>query len=196
MKPRLLVPTIPVAALMDAYTEGRFPMCHEDGNLYWHDPDPRALFPLHAVEPDTRTRRALRSDRFLYSRDKAFRAVVEACAERPETWLDDRLIASYAALHEAGHAHSVEVWQEERLVGGIYGVVMGAAFFGESMFNRVPNAGKLAFHTLVQHLNARGFVLFDTQYINDFTAKLGAVEVPRAEFRRSLAQALSVVAEF
>lgn len=196
MNPLVLVPTIPVEALLEAYSEGRFPMCHEDGNLYWHDPDPRAVFPLHQLEPDARTRRALRSPRYSYMADSAFDAVLGGCAQRPETWLDQRLIASYKALHAAGHAHSVEVWEQGELVGGIYGVSMGGAFFGESMFNRVPNAGKLAFYTLVAHLRTRGFTLFDTQYMNEFTAKLGAVEVPRAVFRRSLAQALSMAAVF
>lgn len=190
MIPSVLVPTIPVDVLLEAYGEGRFPMCHEDGNLYWHDPDPRALFQLHALEPNERTRRALRSKRFRYSKDMAFNAVIEGCSAREETWLDHRLIASYQALHAAGYAHSVEVWENELLVGGIYGVALGGAFFGESMFNRVPNAGRLAFHTLVRHLVQQGFTLFDTQYINDFTAQLGAVELPRADFRRSLAQAL------
>lgn len=190
MIPAVLVPTIPVDVLLEAYSEGRFPMCHEDGNLYWHDPDPRALFQLQALEPDERTRRALRSKRFSYSKDRAFNAVVERCGDREETWLDHRLIATYQALHTAGYAHSVEIWENELLVGGIYGVALGGAFFAESMFNRVPNAGKLAFYSLVHHLKQQGYTLFDTQYINEFTAQLGAVEVPRVEFRRSLAQAL------
>jgi len=192
----VLIPTIPVDVLLEAYGEGRFPMCHEDGNLYWHEPDPRAVFPLHAVAPNARAQRALRSKRFNYSMDQEFGAVIEACAQRPETWIDDRLIASYVALHRAGHAHSVEVWEEERLVGGIYGVALGGAFFGESMFDRVSNAGKLAFYTLLHHLKKQGFILFDTQYINEFTAQLGAVEVGRNEFRRSLAQALPLQVKF
>lgn len=196
MNPAVLVPTIPVEELLEAYNEGRFPMCHEDSNLYWHDPDPRAVFPLQALEPNERTLRALRSKRFTYSKDSAFNAVIEACAEREETWLDHRLIASYQALHAAGFAHSVEVWEEGRLVGGIYGVALGGAFFGESMFNRVPNAGKLAFYTLLEHLKQHGFTLFDTQYINAFTAQLGAVEVRCAEFRRTLAQALPLTVKF
>lgn len=186
-----LVPVIPVDALLDAYSEGRFPMCHEDGALYWHDPDPRAIFPLDRIDISPRMRRAMRSKRFAITTDRAFAMVIEACAERPETWIDDRLIASYTALHEQGHAHSVEVWEEGRLVGGVYGVAIGGAFFAESMFNRVSNAGKIAFHALADRLKAAGFVLLDTQYINDFTAGLGAIEIPRATFRRSLSLALS-----
>lgn len=181
-----LVPTIPVDALLEAYAEGRFPMCHPDGALYWHDPDPRAVFQLDTVEPDARTARMLRSGRFSTSIDRAFAHVVEACADREETWLDDRLIASYIQLHHAGHAHSVEVWEADRLVGGTYGVSLGSAFFAESMFNRVNNAGKVAFHTLVAHLRQRGYTLLDTQYMNVFTKALGAVELRRSTFRRQL----------
>ena len=186
-----LVPTIPVDALLEAYAAGRFPMCHPDGALYWHDPDPRAVFPLDDVLPDARTARLMRSGRFVTSMDRAFAQVVQGCADREETWLDDRLIASYVELHHAGHAHSVEVWQGAQLVGGIYGVAMGAAFFAESMFNRVSNAGKVAFHTLVAHLRQRGFIVLDTQYINAFTASLGAVEVRRSAFRRQLKAAFA-----
>lgn len=191
-----LVPTIPVDVLLDAYAEGRFPMCHEDGALYWHDPDPRAIIPLDNVVPDTRLQRLMRSGRFELSRDRAFDAVIQGCAQREETWIDDRLIASYKDLHEAGHAHSVEVWENGILVGGIYGVALAGAFFGESMFNRVSNAGKLAFHGLVEHLREQDFILFDTQYINDFTAHLGAHEVRRSTFRSKLAQALLLPTKF
>jgi leucyl/phenylalanyl-tRNA--protein transferase len=187
-----LVPTIPVDALVEAYGQGRFPMCHEDGALYWHDPDPRAVFPLETIRPNVRMEHHMRSPRFRITVDKAFGQVIRACADRPDTWLDERLIASYVALHEAGFAHSVEVWERGTLVGGIYGVSLGGAYFAESMFNRVSNAGKIAFHALVQKLREAGYMLLDTQYINDFTASLGAQEVPRAEFLRSLARALLV----
>lgn len=187
-----LVPTIPVDALLEAYAQGRFPMCHEDGALYWHDPDPRAVFPLDSVLPNARMIRAMRSPRNRVTVDAAFDKVLRACADREDTWLDGRLIASYNALHVAGYAHSVEVWQKGTLVGGIYGVALGGAFFAESMFNRVSNAGKIAFHTLVQKLRTAGYVLIDTQYINPFTASLGAVEIPRAEFLKLLARALQL----
>ena len=183
--------TVPVEVMLEAYQQGFFLMAHEDGELYWHDPDPRAIIPLEAVTMNARMARMMRSPRFQVTKDKAFRKVVEACAERPSTWIDDRIIASYTDLHLAGHAHSVEVWNAGDLVGGIYGVAIGGAFFGESMFNRVPNAGKVAFHRLVEHLRTRGYDLFDTQYINAFTAGLGAVELPREAFRRSLSRALT-----
>jgi len=187
---------IPPEILVKAYRKGLFPMCHEDGELYWHDPDPRAVFTLDTLEPDRRTARIIRSGRFTITRDKAFAEVIAACAEREDTWIDERIKASYVALHRAGHAHSMEAWQGQELVGGIYGVAVGGAFFGESMFTRASNAGKVAFHALVAHLRERGFVLFDSQYINDFTAQLGAVEHPRERFRQDLKAALRLPVTF
>jgi len=187
---------IPVDELLIAYAQGRFPMCHNDGELYWHDPDPRAVFPLHDLMPNTRLARVMRSGKFSVTMDKAFGRVIRACAEREETWIDERIIASFDALHLAGRAHSVETWKDGTLVGGIYGVALNGTFFGESMFNSKPNAGKVAFYHLVQHLQAQGFVLFDTQYINPFTRQLGATEWPRSMFRSALAQALSLNVRF
>jgi leucyl/phenylalanyl-tRNA--protein transferase len=185
------VPVIPVEVLLDSYALGRFPMCHEDGDLYWHDPDPRAVFHLTELRVDAVTSRQVRSGRYRCTLDRAFEDVIRACAGRPETWLDERIVLSYVALHAAGHAHSVECWDGDRLAGGIYGVSIGSAFFGESMFGR-QNAGRAAFHHLAYLLQRSGYVLFDTQYINPFTAGLGAREVPRSLFRRSLAEALAV----
>lgn len=187
---------IPPEILIKAYRKGLFPMCHEDGQLYWHDPDPRAVFPLDTLEPDRRTARIIRSGRFTITRDSAFAEVIAACAGRADTWIDERIKASYVALHRAGHAHSVEAWQDQELVGGIYGVAVGGAFFGESMFTRASNAGKVAFHALVAHLRDRGYVLFDSQYINEFTAQLGAVEHPQARFKQDLKAALKLPVTF
>ncbi|MEO8590990.1 MAG: leucyl/phenylalanyl-tRNA--protein transferase [Flavobacteriales bacterium] len=187
---------IPVDVLVAAYTKGWFPMCHEDGELYWHDPDPRAVFPLDTVAPNARMRTLLRCGRFSTTVDRVFDEVIHACADRDETWIDGRIARSYAAIHQAGQAHSVETWQEGQLVGGIYGVAIGGAFFGESMFSRVSNASKVAFYELVAHLKRQGFVLFDSQYVNPFTRQLGAVEVPRAEFQRTLEQALALPIRF
>ena len=182
--------------MLAAYRRGMFPMRHDDGHLYWHDPDPRAIFPLDRIAPNARLRRLMRSGRFTVRMDRSFPGVVRACADRPDTWIDERIVATYEALHRAGHAHSVETWADGRLVGGLYGVSLGGAFFAESMFNRMPSAGKAAFHALVEHLVERGYTLLDTQYINAFTEQLGAVEVPRAHFRRSLVRALRVSATF
>ena len=187
---------IPVDVLLAAYARGWFPMCHEDGELYWHDPDPRAVFSLDRIDPNARMRTVMRSSQFTTTIDRAFTEVVRACADRTETWIDERIVSSYAALHSAGHAHSVEAWQDDQLVGGIYGVALGGAFFGESMFSRSSNAGKVAFYTLVSSLKQKGFTLFDSQYINDFTRQLGAVEVPRVAFQRTLAQAVALPVRF
>ncbi|MDQ3101075.1 MAG: leucyl/phenylalanyl-tRNA--protein transferase [Bacteroidota bacterium] len=171
-------------------------MAHDDGELYWHDPDPRAIFPLNDLRPDKRTARQLRSDLITVTFDQSFEAVIRACAERKETWIDERIIQSYVGLHELGNAHSVEVWRDRELVGGIYGVSIGGAFFGESMFNRSNNMGRVAFHALAAHLRKRGYVLFDTQYINPFTAQLGAIEISKEQYRRTLAEALLLPVKF
>jgi leucyl/phenylalanyl-tRNA--protein transferase len=165
-------------------------MCHEDGEIHWHDPDPRAVFPLAELRPDAVSARQVRSGRYHCTLDRAFEDVIRACADRSETWLDERLIRSYIPLHAAGHAHSVECWEGDRLAGGIYGISIGSAFFGESMFGR-QNAGRIAFHHLASRLQWAGYTLFDTQYINPFTASLGALEIPRSEFRRIHARALA-----
>lgn len=191
-----LVERIPVNELLALYASGRFPMAHEDGQIHAHEPDPRAVFPLDRLVPDARLRRLVRSGRFSMTMDKAFPAVINACADRPDTWIDPCIMTSYVDLHHAGHAHSVETWECGRLVGGIYGVALGGAFFGESMFSRVSNAGKVAFHTLVEHLQERGFQLFDTQYINPFTRQLGAVEIPKARFLLALRHALASPVRF
>ena len=190
MSVALTVPTVPVDLVLSGYMNGRFLMVHDDGGIHWHDPDPRAVFPLDELRPDRRTARVIRSGRYQVTMNTCFERVIRACADRPETWLDERLIRTYIGVHRAGHAHSVEVWEGEQLSGGIYGVALGAAFFGESMFG-MDHAGKVAFFALVDHLRAKGFSLFDTQYINPFTQSLGAVEMPRTHFRRHLADALA-----
>jgi leucyl/phenylalanyl-tRNA--protein transferase len=163
-------------------------MAHE-GKLYSHDPDPRAVFDLATITPDARTARVMRSGRYHTTVNHDFEAVIRACADREETWLDDVIVRSYIAMYEAGYAFSLECWEGDRLVGGIYGVAIGRAFFGESMFG-MNNAGKVAFHALVALLRQRGFILFDTQYINPFTKGLGAKEIPRSLFREQLAHAI------
>lgn len=180
--------------LLAAYARGYFPMGDEDGTLHWHDPDPRAILPL-AVKPNTRLRRALRNSGFELTLDRDFTAVMEQCARaHGDTWITSEMLEAYSALHRLGHAHSVETWLDGWLVGGIYGVRIGAAFFGESMFSHVTHASKAALYHLAGHLRANGALLFDTQYINDHTRSLGAIEVPRDVFKAQLARA--VVAPF
>lgn len=187
---------LPVDLLLAGYAAGRFPMSHADGALYWHDPDPRAIFPLEGMRPNARAQRAFRQAGFTITHDRAFASVIRSCADRADTWIDERIIHSFEALHAAGYAHSVETWTEGELVGGLYGVALGAAFFGESMFSKRPNAGKAAFFASCAHLQQQGFTLFDTQYINDHTRRLGAVELSRKEFRVRLKAAMDGAAKF
>jgi leucyl/phenylalanyl-tRNA--protein transferase len=181
--------------LVELYSHGVFPMADPDGAIRLHDPGRRAVFDLAALKPDRTTARHLRNGRYTLTVDRCFEQVMRGCADREETWIDERLIAAYTDLHRHGHAHSVEAWQGPRLVGGIYGVALGAAFFGESMFG-ANNAGKVVFHALAELLRTGGFVLFDTQYINPFTRSLGAYEIRRDAFQRRLAEALSMNARF
>ncbi|MFT3885183.1 MAG: leucyl/phenylalanyl-tRNA--protein transferase [Flavobacteriales bacterium] len=182
-------PRLTPELLLRAYRQGLFPMVHEDGALYWHDPDSRAIIPLERVRMNSRLRRAIRSAGLVCTTDRAFEAVMRGCADRDSTWIDAEMIATYTALHAEGYALSAETWLGDELVGGLYGVRIGRAFFGESMFSRVSNASKAAFHHAVACLREQGFLLFDTQYINDHTRSLGAIEVPRAAFRRLLVAA-------
>ncbi len=182
--------------LLKAYRKGWFPMSHDEEGIFLHDPDPRAIFPLDSTRPNARAARALRKAGFLFTHDQAFETVMRACADRPETWMTEELLQAYVELHRLGHAHSVEVWQSDALVGGLYGVSIGGAFFAESMFSRVSNASKAAFFHLVDHLRGKGYGLLDSQYINDHTASLGAIEVPRTWFRTMLAQAMALDTDF
>lgn len=184
--------------LLLAYRRGIFPMADDSGKVEWHAPDPRAIFPLTprqgpVVAPNKRMARYMRNSGFTTTFDQAFEEVVGACATvHGPTWLSDRLIAAYVELHRMGHAHSVETWKEGRLVGGLYGVALGGAFFGESMFSTAPNAGKNAFYKLVERLREQRFILFDTQFANAHTRSLGAVEIPREHFLQLLDEALAL----
>ena len=179
-------PGLSTEILLAAYRRGRFPMTHEDGELYWHDPDPRAIFPLEALHPNARLRSYIRSHGYSCTINTCFEMVMRACADRPEKWINERMIQGYTALHRMGCALSVETWHEGELVGGLYGVAINHAFFGESMFSRATNASKAAFYRLAEYLRRSSFSLFDTQYINPHTRSLGAIEVPRAEVRQML----------
>ncbi|QQR85735.1 MAG: leucyl/phenylalanyl-tRNA--protein transferase [Flavobacteriales bacterium] len=175
-----------VEVLLHAYAQGLFPMGNDGGGIDWYCPDPRAIIPIEAAMPNRTMRKILRSGRFVFTFDTAFTDVMQACADREDTWITDRMVHAYTELHHAGHAHSAEAWEDGALVGGIYGVSIGAAFFGESMFSRADNAGKAAFQHLMAQLRSRDFRLFDSQIINDFTRTLGAVEIPFEDFQRKL----------
>jgi leucyl/phenylalanyl-tRNA--protein transferase len=183
--------------LLDAYSHGIFPWPIFDGTeiMVWWSPDPRAIFELDQVHVSRRLARTRRSDRFEVTCDRDFRGVIGGCASAAgrvgNTWLTPRMIEAYTRLHELGHAHSVEVWRERELAGGIYGLAIGGFFAGESMFYRVRDASKVALAVLVDHLRGRGFSLFDIQQCTPHTRRLGAVEISRQTFLERLAAALA-----
>jgi leucyl/phenylalanyl-tRNA--protein transferase len=184
---------IPSDALLNAYANGWFPMAVAPGDIRWYSPDPRGIIPLDTFHVPARLARTLRTRPFEIRIDSAFRAVIEGCAERPDedgNWIDGEIIESYCALHAQGIAHSIEAWQDGRLAGGLYGVALGGAFFGESMFHRARDASKAALVALVAQLRARHFTLLDIQWITEHLAQFGAVEVPRRRYLRLLDQAL------
>lgn len=183
--------------LLVGYRNGFFPMADSaTGRITWHRPDPRAIIPLDAVHISRSLRKIIERGTFRVTIDHAFDDVIRACSERHETWISDDIVAAYSHLHDLGFAHSVESWNDDGLVGGLYGVHIGGAFFGESMFSRVSNASKVAFSHLAAHLRLRGFRLLDTQYINEFTASLGAIEIPDSVYSVLLADALAHPCEF
>jgi leucyl/phenylalanyl-tRNA--protein transferase len=183
--------------LLRAYAEGLFPMAERRGDptLYWVSPEKRGIIPLDMFHVPHRLARTVRSGAFTVTADTAFRDVIEACAApapgREETWINDEILRLYCALHSTGHAHSIECWQDRELVGGLYGVRLGAAFFGESMFSRARDASKVALVHLVDGLKRGGFVLLDSQFITAHLARFGAIEIPREQYLMKLAHALS-----
>jgi len=188
--------------LLHAYAAGIFPMAEsaDDRELFWVDPTRRGVIPLDGFHIPRRLRRVLRQGRLTVTCDTAFRAVMQGCAEssdkRPNTWINDEILRLYAALFARGNAHSVECWQDGELAGGLYGVSLGAAFFGESMFSRVTDASKVALAGLVARLRAGGYRLLDTQFLTPHLAQFGGVEISRARYHRLLAEALRQRADF
>ncbi len=187
---------LPVDLLVSAYASGWFPMAVGEGDIRWYSPDPRGIIPLDGFHVRRRLARIVRRGVFEIAVNRSFEDVIRACAlaERESddagTWIDQEIFESYCALHEAGFAHSVEAWQGGRLVGGLYGVALGGAFFGESMFSRVRDASKVALVHLVARLRAGGFRMLDTQFVTDHLKSFGAVEVPRRQYHKLLEGAL------
>lgn len=188
--------------LLRAYASGVFPMAEsrDDTNLFWVDPEVRGVLPLDQFHVPQRLARIVRSDTFEVRIDTAFREVMENCAgpraDRSGTWINDQIIELYSALNSVNSAHSVECWQKGKLVGGLYGVSLGAAFFGESMFSLVANASKVALVHLVARLKFGGYQLLDTQFVTDHLAGFGATGIPRAEYHQRLEEAVQQNADF
>ena len=182
--------------LLNAYASGVFPMAEDrfDPTLYWYDPEFRGVLPLEAFHCPKRLARTVRSEPYRVTIDTCFSDVMRSCAApargRRTTWINDTIIELYTELHERDFAHSVEVWQEDRLVGGLYGVSLGKAFFGESMFSRESDASKIALVYLVARLKFGGYTLLDTQFITDHLRQFGAEEIPRADYKKSLEEAV------
>jgi leucyl/phenylalanyl-tRNA--protein transferase len=188
--------------LLKAYAVGLFPMAEsaDDPALFWVDPERRGILPLDGFHVSRSLRKTVRGGAFSVTCDTDFVGVMRACAEptalRPSTWINDEIVRLYAALHAMGNAHSVECRRDGVLVGGLYGVALGGAFFGESMFSRATDASKVALVHLVARLRRGGFTLLDAQFLTAHLARFGAIEVPRARYRRMLAGALAQAARF
>ena len=188
--------------LLRAYACGIFPMAEsaDDPSLFWVEPEMRGVIPLDAFRIASRLARTVRADAFTVTVNRAFKAVIAGCAApqagRNDTWINQRIRDLYVGLHGIGHAHSVEVWKDDDLVGGLYGVSLGRAFFGESMFHRVRDASKVALVHLVARLIAGGFELLDTQYVTEHLRSFGATEVPRRRYTALLDKALKGEADF
>lgn len=187
LEPRLLI---------SAYCNGIFPMGMENGRLSWFSPDPRGILPVEDFHVPRSVRAELRKQPSEIRVNTSFGEVVRACAQRRETWITREIIQSYEILHKLRYAHSVETWLDGELVGGLYGVCIGGAFFGESMFSRTPGGSKAALVWLLQHLKQRGFVLHDTQWTTEHLSMFGGIEIARDEYLRLLEKAVNASARF
>ena len=190
--------TLTQEMLLSGYAGGIFPMAEhrEDENLFWIDPRQRGIIPLDGFHISRSLSKTIRSERFNVTYDVDFAGIVSGCADRGETWINDILIKLYNQLHSAKIARSVEVWDNGVLVGGVFGITMGGAFFGESMFSKRTDASKVALAYLIDRLTVGGFILCDTQFITPHLASLGGIEVPREHYQQQLNAALQLKADF
>ncbi|MEL6798640.1 MAG: leucyl/phenylalanyl-tRNA--protein transferase [Pseudomonadota bacterium] len=184
--------------LLQAYASGIFPMAEhrDDPEVFWVDPNERGIIPLDGFHISRSLRRRIRSAVFRVTINEDFEGVIDGCAGRPETWINPTIRALYSGLFRRGKAHSLEVWDGSTLAGGVYGVTLGGAFFGESMFSRRTDASKVALAYLVDRLREGGFRLFDAQFLTAHLASLGAVEIPRSAYHLLLREALGLAADF
>jgi leucyl/phenylalanyl-tRNA--protein transferase len=184
--------------LLNAYASGVFPMAdgQDSDEIFWVNPEKRGIFPLDNFHVSRSLRRRIRRGGFGVSFNTCFADVVDACADRPETWINEEIRALYLALHHYGFAHSCEIWMDDTLAGGVYGVALESAFFGESMFSYQTDGSKLALTYLIAHLKRQGLTLFDTQFLTDHLASLGAIEISRDEYQARLEAALKTPAKF
>ncbi|WP_353472781.1 leucyl/phenylalanyl-tRNA--protein transferase [Salipiger sp. H15] len=186
--------TLSPEILLQAYRAGIFPMAEhrDDPDLFWVDPRRRGIIPITGFRISRSLARRLRKADYDVSFDRDFEGVIDACADRRETWINSEIRALFTELHRRGHAHSIEVWMQDELVGGVYGLEVGGAFCGESMFSRRRDGSKIALAWLIDLLRRAGFTLFDTQFLTEHLASLGAIEIPRHQYRAQLATALQV----
>tara|TARA_R110002096_G_scaffold97354_5_gene217099 strand:+ start:8573 stop:9160 length:588 start_codon:yes stop_codon:yes gene_type:complete len=184
--------------LLRGYANGVFPMADsaDDDDVYWVQPQMRGILPLNGFHVSRSLRRAINRADYTITFDTQFDDVVRGCADRNETWINAKIFKQYQHLHSIGHAHSIEISRDGALIGGVYGVTLGSAFFGESMFSRATNASKIALFHLVNHLTARGFTLFDTQFQNPHIASLGVIEITQEAYLKLLETALQKTARF
>ena len=191
-------PPISPELIVAAYCQGIFPMADDLGSIGWYSPDPRAIFPLEpgAFHVPRSLQKVLRRGAFEIRVNTAFEDVMRGCADREPTWINDEILEHYTTLHEKGVCHSVEAWHEGELAGGLYGVALGGAFMGESMFSRVTDASKVCLVRLVERLRERGFVLLDSQMPTEHLQRFGQVLIPRAEYLKRLEVALALDRSF
>ena len=189
-------PPLGPGLIVHAYRRGIFPMADHDGAIGWYSPDPRAVFPLDAFHVPKSLAKVVRAGKFEIRVDGDFEGVMRACGGRAETWISEEIVQVYTALHRAGLAHSVEAWQDGALVGGLYGVALGGAFMGESMFSQATDASKVCLVHLVDRLKARGYVLLDSQFPTEHLMRFGQALIPRREYMRQLQAALALPCRF
>ncbi|MEO0717302.1 MAG: leucyl/phenylalanyl-tRNA--protein transferase [Pseudomonadota bacterium] len=189
-----LTPTL----LLNAYGAGVFPMADsaDDPEIYWVDPAYRGVLPLNAFTPPKSLFKRMRRGDFAVTVNRSFGAVIDGCADRDETWINEQIRDLYISLHEYGYAHSIEVWMDGEIAGGLYGVALGGAYFGESMFSRKADASKIALVYLLARLKSGGFQLLDTQFVTEHLRRFGATEIKRSDYHNQLERALEVDAEF